>query len=137
MIFFLIFRLDKGNLGNAKTSSKFEKDLGLEGNQYNTLLSVFYVPYVLCAPPFGMLSKKYGPARVLPLMMFTFGSMTLISSGVHNFGGIMAGMFSIPTPPYPVQMTDRDANSEMDPGNGRECIFPLGHLLSHDFLQTW
>lgn len=111
------FRLDKSNLGNAKTSGQFEKDLGLEGNQYNTLLSVFYVPYVLCAPPFGMLSKKYGPARVLPIMMFSFGSMTLISSGVSSFGGIMTGKFLVygfqsrPPPPLPppgsVQMTDR------------------------------
>lgn len=69
----------------------FEKDLGLKGNQYNTLLSVFYVPYVLFAPPLGMLGKKFGPARVLPVMMFTFGSMTLISASVNSFGGIMAG----------------------------------------------
>lgn len=85
------YRLDKGNLGNAKTSPQFDLDLKLKPGQYNTLLSVFYVPYVLFAPPFGMLSKKYGPARTLPLMMFTFGSMTLISASVNNFGGLMAG----------------------------------------------
>ncbi|KAL0636895.1 hypothetical protein Q9L58_004117 [Maublancomyces gigas] len=88
-LMYLFNALDKSNLGNAKTSGQFEKDLHLYGNQYNTLLSVFYVPYVLCAPPFGMLSKKYGPARVLPIMMFSFGSMTLISAGVSSFGGIM------------------------------------------------
>lgn len=88
-------RLDKGNLGNAKTNG-FERDLGFKGNQYNIILSVFYVPYVLCAPPLGMLGKKFGPARVLPGMMFTFGSMTLLGASVKNFGGMMAGMYVLP-----------------------------------------
>jgi MFS family permease len=88
----LAHRLDKGNLGNAKTNG-FEKDLGFKGNQYNIILSVFYVPYVLFAPPLGMLGKKYGPSRVLPLMMFGFGSMTLLGACVKNFGGMMAGKY--------------------------------------------
>lgn len=87
--------LDKGNLGNAKTNG-FEKDLGFTGNQYNIILSVFYIPYVLCAPPVGMLGKKYGPSRVLPIMMFTFGSMTLLGAACKNFGGMMTGPFFWP-----------------------------------------
>ena len=37
-----------------------------------------------------MLGKKYGPARVLPILMFTFGSMTLLSAAAKNFSGIFA-----------------------------------------------
>jgi len=47
---YLFNALDKGNLGNAKTAT-MEKDLHFKDNQYNIILSVFYVPYVLCAPP--------------------------------------------------------------------------------------
>lgn len=47
---YLFNALDKGNLGNAKTAH-MDTDLGFRGNQYNIILSVFYVPYVLCAPP--------------------------------------------------------------------------------------
>lgn len=54
---------------------------------------MFYVPYVLFAPPLGMLGKKYGPSRVLPVMMFGFGSMTLLGASVKNFGGMMAGKY--------------------------------------------
>jgi len=60
------------------------------GDQYNILLSVFFVPYVLTAPILGIIGKKYGPSRVLPIMMFCFGSMTLLTVTVHNFGGLMA-----------------------------------------------
>ena len=67
-----------------------DKDLGFTGNQYNTMLSIFYVPYVVFAPPIGMLGKKYGPHRVLPIMMFCFGSATLLAASVQNWSGMMA-----------------------------------------------
>ena len=49
-IMYLFNALDKGNLGNAKTD-KMDVDLHFKNNQYNIILSVFYVPYVLGAPP--------------------------------------------------------------------------------------
>ncbi|KAF2001767.1 MFS general substrate transporter [Amniculicola lignicola CBS 123094] len=87
-IMYLCNALDKGNLGNAKTDG-MDKDLHFKNNQYNIILSVFYVPYVLFAPPIGMLGKKYGPHRVLPIMMFSFGSATLLAASVKNFAGMM------------------------------------------------
>lgn len=74
---YLCNALDKGNLGNAKTAG-LEDTLKLKSNQYNILLSIFFVPYVVTAPFLAMAGKKYGPSRVLPLMMFTFGFMTLM-----------------------------------------------------------
>ncbi|CAK7246401.1 MAG: hypothetical protein STHCBS139747_008031 [Sporothrix thermara] len=85
---YLFNSLDKANLGNAKTAG-LEKALGLGSNQYNILLSVFFVPYVLTAPVLGILGKKFGPSLVLPLMMFSFGSFTLLAAACQNFGGIM------------------------------------------------
>lgn len=87
-LMYLCNALDKGNLGNAKTDH-MDTDLGFVGNQYNTMLSIFYVPYVIFAPPIGMLGKKYGPHRVLPIMMFSFGTATLLSASVQNWGGMM------------------------------------------------
>jgi len=87
-IMYLFNALDKGNLGNAK--SYLTKDLHLKGNEYNTMLSIFYVPYVLSAPFACMLGKKYGPHIVLPCLMICFGSMTLLVAAAQNFSGIMA-----------------------------------------------
>jgi MFS family permease len=87
-VMYLFNSLDKSNLGNAKTAG-LEATLGLQGNQYNTILSVFFVPYVLTAPFLGILGKKYGPSRVLPIMMFCFGCCTLLVVAVQNFGGLM------------------------------------------------
>lgn len=48
------------------------------------------MPYVIFAPPFAMVGKRFSPARVLPCLMFSFGSFTLLSSATKNFGGIFA-----------------------------------------------
>ena len=66
-IMYLFNSLDKSNMGNAKTAG-LAKDLGLKGHQYNLILSIFYVPYVLTAPFLAAAGKKYGPSRVLPSM---------------------------------------------------------------------
>lgn len=87
---YLFNSLDKANLGNAKTNG-LEEDLGFAGtNKYNILLALFFVPYVLTAPFLGMLGKIYGPSRVLPAMMATFGSMTLLTITAYNWSGLMA-----------------------------------------------
>ncbi|OMP87041.1 putative transporter [Diplodia seriata] len=65
---YLCNSLDKGNLGNAKTDG-MEDDLHFKPHQYNLILSIFFVPYVLFAPPVAFLGKN---------------------AAVHNFGGMMA-----------------------------------------------
>ena len=86
---YLFNSLDKSNLGNAKTAG-LEKTLGLKGKQYNIILSVFFVPYVLTAPFLGILGKKLGVNRVLPAMMFTFGCCTVLVTAIKNFSGLLA-----------------------------------------------
>ncbi|KAJ5423093.1 Major facilitator superfamily domain general substrate transporter [Penicillium cf. griseofulvum] len=88
-IMYLFNSLDKSNLGNAKTAG-LEDTLSLTGNQYNLLLSIFFVPYVLTAPFLGLLGKKYGPNIVLPCMMLAFGICTILVVAVFNFGGLLA-----------------------------------------------
>ncbi|KAK2816768.1 hypothetical protein FQN49_008003 [Arthroderma sp. PD_2] len=88
-VMYLFNALDKGNIGNAKTNG-LDKDLNLADGEYNLILSIFFIPYVLFAPPIAMLGKKYSPARVLPICMFCFGSLTLLSATTYNFSGLFA-----------------------------------------------
>ncbi|CAI7625116.1 unnamed protein product [Penicillium pancosmium] len=88
-IMYLFNSLDKSNLGNAKTAG-LEDTLGLHGNQYNLILSIFFVPYVLTAPFLGLLGKKIGPNIVLPCMMLVFGTCTVLVVAVFNFSGLFA-----------------------------------------------
>lgn len=88
-VMYLFNSLDKSNLGNAKTAG-LEETLNLTGNQYNLILSIFFIPYVLTAPFLGIAGKKWGPSRVLPIMMFSFGTCTLLVVAAKNFGGLLA-----------------------------------------------
>lgn len=88
-VMYLFNSLDKSNLCNAKTAG-LEKTLGLKSTQYNTILSIFFIPYVLTAPFLGILGKKLGPNRVLPAMMFSFGCFTVLVTSVMNFSGLLA-----------------------------------------------
>ncbi|KAL8408675.1 hypothetical protein RB594_007213 [Gaeumannomyces avenae] len=86
---YLLNALDKGNIGNAETAG-FSKDLGFAPGQYNLILAIFFVPFVIFAPPISIIGKKYGPARVLPCLAMVFGSMTLLTAAAHSFSGIFA-----------------------------------------------
>lgn len=88
-IMYLFNSLDKSNLGNAKTAG-LEKTLKLKGNDYNILLSIFFIPYVLTAPFLGIAGKRFGASKVLPTMMFSFGFFTLMIIATFNFGGLFA-----------------------------------------------
>ncbi|KAJ5849059.1 Major facilitator superfamily domain general substrate transporter [Penicillium rubens] len=103
-IMYLFNSLDKSNLGNAKTAGLEVKNaaftlivmietLSLKGNQYNLLLSIFFVPYVLTAPFLGLLGKKYGPNIVLPCMMLGFGVCTILVVAVFNFSARRLAIF--------------------------------------------
>ncbi|KAI1131874.1 major facilitator superfamily domain-containing protein [Nemania abortiva] len=91
-VMYLFNALDKGNLGNAQTAG-LSKDLNFAPGQYNLIVGIFFVPYVVFAPPLALLGKKVGPSRMLPIMMFSFGSFTLLTAATRNFSGIFALRF--------------------------------------------
>ncbi|EED24561.1 vitamin H transporter, putative [Talaromyces stipitatus ATCC 10500] len=80
--------LDRANLGNAKTMG-LEKDLSLVNNEYSLVLILFYIPYGLCNIPAALLAKRFNPARVIPIMMGTWGSLSMITASTKNFGGLL------------------------------------------------
>ncbi|KAI8950631.1 major facilitator superfamily transporter [Xylaria longipes] len=94
-IMYLFNALDKGNLGNAKTAGLAE-DLNFKSGQYNLIVGNFKSSsslMVVFAPPLALLGKKIGPSRMLPILMFSFGSFTLLTAATHNFSGIFALRF--------------------------------------------
>ena len=86
---YLFNALDKGNISNAKTNG-ISNDLGITGDRWNIMLSIFYIPFVLCAFPISLIIKKYGAAIIIPCLMIIFGSTTLLAVSAFNFGSLMA-----------------------------------------------
>ncbi|CAK5280523.1 unnamed protein product [Mycena citricolor] len=85
------------NVANAKTAG-WDKDIHLKGDQYYILVMIFYVSFCLSGTPMSLLVKRFSAARVLPILMVGFGSMSLLTAAAKNFSEIFAirwflGMF--------------------------------------------
>lgn len=54
---------------------------------------IFYVPFCLSGPPISLIAKRYSAARVLPIMMVGFGSMSLLTVIARGFSQVFAIRF--------------------------------------------
>jgi MFS family permease len=83
--------------GNAKLAG-FEKDLHLEGYDYNRVLSVFYISYILFEIPANMACKWIGPGWFIPTISLGFGICSICTGfvdNIHSASGVrfLLGMF--------------------------------------------
>lgn len=83
LLYFLSF-LDRVNISNAKLYGLTE-DLGLTGTQYNTALTVFFVPYVVFEVISNYLIKFVSPHIWLSSCIFLFGAVSVGMAFVNNF----------------------------------------------------
>ncbi|KKA27258.1 hypothetical protein TD95_004094 [Thielaviopsis punctulata] len=80
------------SLGNARIAGMGD-DLKFTGNDFNIVLSVFYISYILFEIPVNMLCKYMGPGWFLPLTTVMFGILSLCTAFVHTFSEICAVRF--------------------------------------------
>ncbi len=69
--------------GNARLAG-FEADLGLKGYDYNSVLSIFYVSYIIFEIPSNMACKWIGPGWFIPAISLGFGISSICTAFVHN-----------------------------------------------------
>ena len=91
-ILYLLAFLDRTNIANAAVYG-LQDDLNLTGNQYNTALTIFFVPYIAFEIPSNILLKKLKPRVWLSGCMFIFGLVTICQGLVRNFSGLLATRF--------------------------------------------
>lgn len=75
-VLYALCTIDRVNIGNARLAG-FERSLNLHGNDFNALLSIFYVSYILCSVPATWVTKWVGPGWVLPGTTLVFGILTV------------------------------------------------------------
>ncbi|KAI8256556.1 hypothetical protein K4K58_004791 [Colletotrichum sp. SAR11_239] len=69
--------LDRNNIATARLGD-FEKDIGLVGTQYNTIISVFFVGYILTQVPTNMILNKMRPSFVeAPFFLIIEGTIPI------------------------------------------------------------
>ncbi|KAJ5827622.1 hypothetical protein N7447_004385 [Penicillium robsamsonii] len=82
-LMYLFCFIDRANIGNAKLAG-FEDDLGLEGLDYNTVLSIFFISYIVFEIPSNLMCKWIGPGWWLPGIEVGFGICSVATAFVNN-----------------------------------------------------
>ncbi|KAL4907106.1 hypothetical protein BDW74DRAFT_189669 [Aspergillus multicolor] len=89
-LLYLCAHIDRANIGNAKIEGMVS-DLNMSGVQYNTVLSIFFIPYVLLEVPSNVLLKKFKrPSTYLGILVVGWGVIMTCTGLVKNYGALMA-----------------------------------------------
>ena len=95
------------NIGNAAVFG-LKEDLHLGGVEYNVVLTIFFVPYILCEIPSNLILKKLRPrvwresprprassylTYLVSSCMFLFGLVTTLQGLVQSYSGLLTTRF--------------------------------------------
>ncbi|KAL1954041.1 hypothetical protein VTO42DRAFT_1819 [Malbranchea cinnamomea] len=75
--------IDRANVGNARIAG-FDKDLNMQGYDYNLTLTAFYISYTVFEIPCVMLCKLIGPGWFIPATTLLFGVSSLGTAFVNT-----------------------------------------------------
>ncbi|KAJ9136893.1 Major facilitator superfamily domain-containing protein [Pleurostoma richardsiae] len=92
MLLYVLNYLDRNNIATARLGN-FEKDIGLEGTQYNTIISIFFVGYILTQVPTNIILNKMRPSIFLPAIMLMWGTVSACTGAVKNYPGMVVLRF--------------------------------------------
>lgn len=77
-------------IGNAKLAG-FNKDLGLVNYDYNAVLSIFFISYIIFEIPSNIMCKWIGPGWWLPAITLGFGICSVATAfvkDIHSASGV-------------------------------------------------
>ncbi|XHG07461.1 hypothetical protein AWENTII_010608 [Aspergillus wentii] len=93
IIMYILNYLDRNNIAAARLAG-LPEDLGLEGSQYATCVSILFVGYLLMQIPSNLLLNKLGkPAIYLPCSMVLWGIISTATAGAQNYAGLVVIRF--------------------------------------------
>ncbi|KAJ6031051.1 permease of the major facilitator superfamily [Penicillium herquei] len=93
ILVYLMNYIDRNNYAAAKLQGLMN-DLNLDGQQYQTGLSILFVAYILMQVPSNLLLNYMGrPSIYLGFFVVAWGLVSACTSQVTNYGGIVACRF--------------------------------------------
>jgi len=88
-LLYLVAFVDRSNIGNAKIAG-LTKDLNMHGLQYNTAVTLFFVPYTLLEIPSNIVLKMMRPSHWIAILMFSWGLVMTLMSLINSYSGLLA-----------------------------------------------
>ncbi|TDL29518.1 sugar transporter [Rickenella mellea] len=85
IIIYILNYIDRNNAAAARLRG-FEEDLRLKGKEFDSILSILYVGYIIMQVPSNMLLNYIGkPSVYLPVCMIIWGSISILTGFATNF----------------------------------------------------
>ncbi|KAL3449209.1 major facilitator superfamily domain-containing protein [Aspergillus insuetus] len=91
-VLYMFNYLDRNNIAQARLNN-FERDLGLEGTDFNVAVSILNVGYMLAQLPSNMILTRVRPSIYLPCCVMVWSCVSAATAGVKNFSGLIAVRF--------------------------------------------
>ncbi|KAK4216691.1 major facilitator superfamily domain-containing protein [Rhypophila decipiens] len=91
-ILYLLAFLDRVNIANAR-SFGLEAELGLQRVEFNTALTIFFVPYIILEIPSNIFLKRFSPRIWLSICCLGFGIVSIAQGLVQNYAGLLTTRF--------------------------------------------
>ncbi|KAH8888524.1 major facilitator superfamily transporter [Thozetella sp. PMI_491] len=92
IVMYIMNYIDRNAVPQAKIQG-LNTDIGLQGVEYNIVLSVTFIGYILMQVPSNMILSYCRPSWYLSLCMVAWGIVSGATGAVHNFGGLAACRF--------------------------------------------
>ncbi|KAF9457120.1 sugar transporter [Collybia nuda] len=93
VVIYILNFIDRSNAASARLRG-FEEDLGLHGNQFATILAIYFVGYILMQVPSNMLlSYVKKPSWHLPGSMVIWGLISILTGVTKDFTGVLLCRF--------------------------------------------
>lgn len=93
IVIYILNYIDRNNAAAARLRG-FEEDLGLEGSQFASILSILYVGYILMQIPSNMfLSQISRPSIYLPFCMMVWGGVSFCTGFTTSYHGALFARF--------------------------------------------
>ncbi|KAJ5707467.1 hypothetical protein N7488_007268 [Penicillium malachiteum] len=92
ILMYLLNFLDRNNLSQARLGS-LEKDLGMEGTDYNLATSILFVGYLLMQLPSNLILTRIRPSLFLGIAMAIWGVLSACQAAVQSFSGLVVTRF--------------------------------------------
>ncbi|KEY72861.1 hypothetical protein S7711_04437 [Stachybotrys chartarum IBT 7711] len=94
MAMYTLTFLDRVNIGNARLWN-LEEDLGMSGYDYNIVVLVFYIPYIILEIPSNMLLSRVRPRYYLSGLMLGWGLTVTFAGFCTSFAGLLVARIFI------------------------------------------
>ncbi|KAH7416813.1 putative MFS transporter [Cadophora sp. MPI-SDFR-AT-0126] len=134
LMYFLNF-LDRNTMINGKLDG-LAKDLKLKGTQYNTLVSILFVGYLLGQVPSNMILNRVKPAYYLSGFMMAWAIVSTLTCLVKDYHGMFAARFMLgvtEAPFYPGALYMVSQFYTRKEVAARMAVFYTGNMLASSF----